>query len=223
MIAFPLNVTLDRLADIMERHHHSRYPVFEGTPDNIVGVLAPKHLVAALAKACLNGSVEFDIRRHMTAPLFVPETMHADMLLAEMKQRRTHLAIVIDEYGVTAGIVTLRDLMDRIAGEVPDESEVTLPMVEWLADGSAMFDGLALLSDVEAELDIEFGESDYDTLGGLIFGRLGRRPAVGDKVEAAGRIFIIEELDGFRVSRVRVQRASEGATLQPGDEQAVPS
>ncbi|HEV8613279.1 MAG TPA: hemolysin family protein, partial [Gemmatimonadales bacterium] len=142
MIAIPSDVTLERLAEVMERHQHSRYPVFEASPDNIVGVLSSKNLAAALARAGQNGPVQFDARSHMSAPLFVPETMRADMLLAELKQRRSHLAVVIDEYGVTAGLVTLRDLMDRIAGEVPDEAEVAPPMVEWLPDGSARIDGL---------------------------------------------------------------------------------
>jgi CBS domain containing-hemolysin-like protein len=131
--------------------------------------------------------------------------MHADRLLAEMKRNRSHLAIVVDEYGATAGLVTLRDLLDRIAGEVRDEAELEPPMVEWLSDGSARLDGLALLTDLDAELGLSFGESDYDTLGGFIFGKLGRRPAVGDSVALDGRTFEVVELDGLRVSRVHMR------------------
>ena len=104
-----------------------------------------------------------------------------------MKQRSSHLAILVDEYGVTAGLVTLRDLMDRIAGEVRDESELEPPTVQRFPDGTAIVDGLTLLSDVEAEFGIRFGAEEYDTLGGLMFGKLGRRPEVGDQIEAAGR------------------------------------
>ncbi len=204
MVAVPADVQLEQLIGIMERHQHSRYPVFEGSSDNIIGVISAKHVAPALASAGRNLHEVFDVRRYMTAPLFVPETMRADRLLAEMKRNRSHLAIVVDEYGVTAGLATLRDLIDRIAGEVRDESEADAPMIQRLDDGSALVDGLALLPDVEAELGIPFDESDYDTLGGFIFGRLGRRPAVGDSVALDGRLLVVEEMDGLRVARVRV-------------------
>jgi CBS domain containing-hemolysin-like protein len=206
VVAVPSDVTLDRLADIMMRHQHSRYPVYEGTVDNIIGVLSAKQLAAELTiRTAGEGTGQpLDIRGHMSEPLFVPESMRVDKLLAEMKQHRTHLAVVIDEYGVTAGVVSLRDLMDRIAGEVRDEWEAVEPSVLWLADGSAMVDGLSLLSDVSEEFQISFGDAEYDTLGGYIFGRLGRRPVIGDAVEVDGRRLIVEELDGLRVSRVRI-------------------
>jgi len=97
--------------------------------------------------------------------------------------------------------------MDRLAGEVQDQTEVARPAVERLPDGSALVDGLMLLSDVRNELGIDFGEAEYDTLGGLIFGMLGRRPTLGDNVVAGGRTLIVEELDGLRVARVRIAAA----------------
>jgi CBS domain containing-hemolysin-like protein len=206
VVGVPSDVTLDRLAETMQRHQHSRYPVYEGTVDNIVGVLSAKQLAAVLAAGAADAipHISIDIRSNMSEPLFVPETMRVDKLLAQMKQHRTHLAVVVDEYGVTAGVVSLRDLMDRIAGEVRDEWETVEPTIQWLADGSAMVDGLALLTDIADEFGIPFGDADFDTLGGYIFGRLGRRPAVGDTVDVDGRRLTIEELDGLRVSRVRI-------------------
>ncbi len=218
VIAVPAGVTLERLAETMQRHQHSRYPVFEGTVDNIVGVLSAKQLAAVLAAAAADGvpHIAVDVRANMSEPLFVPETMRVDKLLAQLKQHRTHLAVVVDEYGVTAGVVSLRDLMDRIAGEVRDEWETVEPTIQWLADGSAMVDGLALLGDIADEFGIPFGDADYDTLGGYIFGRLGRRPAIGDSVEADGRRLTVEELDGLRVSRVRI--GPRGADEDQADE-----
>ncbi|HEY3118799.1 MAG TPA: hemolysin family protein [Chloroflexota bacterium] len=231
MIAVPAKADIDLLLDVMRKHQHSRYPVFDESPDNVIGVIATKQLAAELPE--LNGRRRlapegksqsaplmagdpdnghtdvFNLRDYMSAPLFVPESMPAYRLLNRMKQHRSHLAIVVDEYGATAGIVSLRDLLDRIAGEVRDETDQEPPTIERLADGSVMVDGLALLGDVEAELNIELGE-DYDTLGGLVFGKLGRRPRVGDAVEAAGCRFIVEELDGLRIARVRVE-APEGS------------
>lgn len=222
MVALPADVQLEQLVGIMQRHEHSRYPVFEGSSDNIIGVISAKHLAPAFASAGRNLHEVFDVRRYTNMPLFVPETMRAERLLAEMKRNRSHLAIVVDEYGVTAGLVTLRDLIDRIAGEVRDEWEAEAPTVERLDDGSALVDGLALLSDVEAELGIPFGESDYDTLGGFIFGRLGRRPVVGDSVAVDGRTLVVEEMDGLRVARVRVA-AREPAEKPEADAQTVSS
>jgi len=211
MVAVPADVSLERLADVMARHQHSRYPVFEGGPDNVVGVLSAKQLAAGVARAPGAVGDRFDVRQYTSVPLFVPETMHTDKLLAEMKRNRIHLAIVVDEYGVTAGLVTVRDLLDRIAGEVRDEAELEPPMVERLPDGSAIVDGLALITDLEGDLGITFGESDYDTLGGFIFGTLGRRPSIGDAVALNGQTFIVEELDGLRVSRVRIRSLESAA------------
>jgi CBS domain containing-hemolysin-like protein len=159
----------------------------------------------------------------MHAPLFVPETIRADRLLKEMKRRRSHQAVVIDEYGATAGLVTLRDIMDRLAGEVRDESEMERPAVEWLPDGSAMVDGLLLLSDVETELNLDFGEPEYDTLGGFIFGKLGRRPSIGDIVQVGEWSLTVAELDGLRVSRVRIEKRATEAEQTEAQKQAVGS
>ncbi|MBI4214183.1 MAG: HlyC/CorC family transporter [Chloroflexi bacterium] len=205
MVAVPAGVSLSRLGELMGRHEHSRYPVYESNPDNIIGVISAKHLVAMLSVP-RSENATFDVRLHMSPPLFIPETMPAYRVLAELKQQRTHLAIVVDEYGATAGIVSLRDLLDRIAGELRDEAEAEPPEVQWLADGSALVDGLALLSDVEEQFHMTLSDSDYDTLGGFVFGRLGRRPSVGDAVEVAGHRLAIEEIDGLRVARVRVSQ-----------------
>jgi putative hemolysin len=214
MIAVPAQVSLERLRELMLRHEHSRYPVYEGSPDNIVGVLSAKHLAAILLNPSSPEIDVFDIRPHMSPPVFVPESMGAQRLLAELKLRRSHLAIVVDEYGATAGIVTLRDILDRIAGEVRDESEVEPPRVQRLPDGAALVDGLTLLTDLHEEFQIKLTDPDYDTLGGFVFGRLGRRPSVGDAVEVAEYRFTIDEVDGLRVARVRVEPAGEGLARQ---------
>jgi CBS domain containing-hemolysin-like protein len=223
MVAVPSDITLSRIGEVMRTSEHSRYPVFEGSSDNVVGILSAKRLAAVLASEDPDTSGSFDVRRHMSPPLFATQALRADQLLAQMKQSRSHLAILVDEYGTTAGLVTLRDMLDRIAGEAPDESELESPTVQRLADGTAVVDGLALLPDVEAEFGIAFGSDDYDTLGGFIFGRLGRRPAVGDRVEAAGTVFTVQELDGLRVSRVRVTSATDASEASENGPRAVHS
>jgi CBS domain containing-hemolysin-like protein len=146
----------------------------------------------------------------MYEPLFVPETIRAHALLAVMKRARSHVAIAVDEYGVTAGLVTLRDLITRIAGELPDENEPVEAEITWLADGTALVDGRTLVSDVESQLGTELGDGEFDTIGGLIFGRLGRRPAVGDAITAGDYQFTVEEVDGLRIARIRISRTTTG-------------
>lgn len=208
MVAVSADESLERLRELMLAHEHSRYPVYESSPDNIVGVLSAKHVAAVLLTPGIGDSA-FDLRKHMSAPVFVPESMHAHRLLAELKLQRSHLAIVVDEYGATAGIVTLPDLLDRIAGEVPDESEAELPRIQRQTDGTFLVDGLTLLADLEDELHVDLTDRDYDTLGGFVFGRLGRRPTVGDSISVGGYAFTVEEVDGLRVAWVRVAAAGQ--------------
>jgi len=207
VIAVPRTVSIAALVDVIHEHQHSRYPVYDGSIDNIVGIVSAKRLLGVVAEA---QTPNFDIRDYMYETLFVPETIRAHALLAVMKRARSHVAIAVDEYGVTAGLVTLRDLITRIAGELPDENEPVEAEISWLADGTALVDGRTLVSDVESQLGTEMGDGDFDTIGGLIFGRLGRRPAVGDAITAGDAQFTVEEVDGLRIARVRISRTTTG-------------
>jgi CBS domain containing-hemolysin-like protein len=215
MIAIPDGVTLDRLMELVELHQHSRYPVYHHTTDDIVGILSVKRLFHRLP-AIIQGQAAFDLREHLAPPVFLPESMPTYQVLAELKRQRTHVAILVDEYGSSAGLMTLRDLMERIAGEVPDETETTVPEIEMLPDASARVDGLTLLSDVEAVLGIPFADADYDTLGGFMFGQLGRRPRVGDTVRVAEHTLTVEEVDGLRVARVHIRYSLDAPVESPG-------
>jgi CBS domain containing-hemolysin-like protein len=206
IIAVPHDVPLARLVAIVHQYQHSRYPVFDGNVDNVIGVLSAKRLLGPVVST---GEDEFRLRDHIAVPLFVPESLPAYQVLAQMKRHRAHMAIVIDEYGVTAGLVTLRDLIGRIAGELPDETESASPAIAWLDDGSALVGGLTLLSDIEHQLGVQFVETEVDTLGGLIFDWLGRRPAVGDSMTVQGYLFTVEEMDGLRIAQVRLRRAQD--------------
>jgi CBS domain containing-hemolysin-like protein len=222
IVALPHDISIDRVVETVQVHQHSRYPVFEGNLDNIVGVATAKRLLGAVA-AAQQGGAPFDIRAHLSEPLFIPESMRAYALLADMKRHRTHVAIAIDEYGSTAGLVTLRDLIARIAGELPDETEAASPDLRWLPDGTIVVDGLVLLTDLERELGIQFGETEVDTIGGYIFGKLGRRPQVGDVARIDGYLLSVEEVDGLRVAQVRATRdedAAAGAAPEPPTQQS---
>jgi putative hemolysin len=215
MATIPHDARLDHLITLFRSRDYSRYPVFEGSLDNIVGVISAKQVVAALG----DDFDAFTVRDHMSPPLFVPGSRRADQLIADMKAQRSEIAIVLDEYGQTAGLVTFQDAMARLVpglGELSEEWEAAETQLTWLPDGSARLDGHTHLSALEAQLGIQFGETDFETIGGVLFGELGRRPRVGDTVPVGSWVFAIEEVDGLRIASVRVAPV-DSLTLQASD------
>jgi putative hemolysin len=187
------------------RHRHSRFPVYEGSIDNVVGVLPAKSLLALAARGRLLPAGQESLKRLLRPPLFVPQGTLISDLLTRMKAARQPLAIVLDEFGSTAGVVTARDLLARLGGEIGDEDNSPTHEIRRLRDGTVLADGLTLLEDVNARLGTHFDGSEVDTLGGLVFARLGRRPRIGDEVELGGGYrAVVGRLDGLRIARVRL-------------------
>ena len=168
--------------------------------DDIVGIMLVPDLVRALGTPQANFTVAALAREALT----VPETMKADELLRQMRRHRTHQAIVIDEYGGTAGLVTFERVMERIVGVLGGDFGTAASTIRQLPDGSAEVDGLALVNDINEQFGLEIDEETYTTIGGFMLGRLGRRPKVGDTVDAGRRSLRVEAVDGLRVSRVRI-------------------
>ncbi|HXE79446.1 MAG TPA: transporter associated domain-containing protein, partial [Vicinamibacterales bacterium] len=190
----------------IQRGGHDRFPVYRNDLDDIVGILHLADLVPVIARG---GEVR--LASLAREALVVPETMPADTVLAEMRARRTSLAIVIDEYGGTAGLVTFAGLMARIVGD-PVGGEG--PRIVVLPDGSALVDGLALVTDVNEQFGLHIDEDTYHTIGGYVLGRLGRRARIGDRIEVEGRTMRVEVLDGLRVARVFISRPNPAVTEQ---------
>jgi len=204
MTALPVTSSMDEVIDAFISHGHSRIPVYKKTVDEIVGVLYAKDLLPFL-KA---GGPKPDLRKLLRAPLFAPESMSIDDLLHKLQGRRVHLAIVLDEYGGTAGMVTIEDLLEEIVGDIQDEYDTEEPMTVRLSDDEARIDGRASVDDLAELFDIELGDledsEEYDTVGGLIYHRIGGVPKPGDKVEIAeyGLTLTVELTDGRRVGKV---------------------
>ena len=204
MIALPVRVSRQNLLERLSQATQLVIPVYGAHLDDILGLVRMRDLLDVVA-----GSAEsIDLTSMLHEPLTVPETLKADDLLTDMRKRRTPLAIVIDEYGGTAGLVTFERLMERIVGEIGSVDDRGTSAITVLTDGSALIDGLALTTDVNVQFGLQIDEDLYDTIGGYVLGRLGRRPRLGDSVEVGGRKIRVEALDGLRVARVLLSTPS---------------
>ena len=203
LIALDVHMPTSQLLDEITRIQHSRIPVYEGSADEIVGILYVKDVFRRLAR----GERDLDIRRIVRPAHFVPETKKVDDLLREMQRDKVHLAIVVDEYGGTAGVVTIEDLVEEIVGEIRDEYEVEQEHVLPVSENEAVMDARVPFEDVRETFDLDVEPSeDYDTLGGFITNRLGRFPRAGESIEAGGARFTVESVEAKRIRRVRVTR-----------------
>jgi putative hemolysin len=218
MVALPTTASFEQLIDTIIEGGHSRVPVYEDSVDEIVGILYAKDLLTFLK----DPSARPALRSLLRTPVFIPESMTIDDLLHELQRRKVHIAIVLDEYGGTAGLVTIEDLIEEIVGEIQDEYDVEEPMIVRLSDDEARVDGRAAVDDLEELFDTTFGledEDEYDTVGGLIYHRIGGIPAPGDRVEVDGLTLTVESTDGRRVGKVLVvRRRDEAGELVGADE-----
>jgi len=211
MVAVPVDVTLDGLVEVVVEEGHSRIPVYEGSIDNVVGVVLTKDLFPLLWKRDAHAREAFDVRALMREACFVPDTKPVDDLLAELRHQSVHLAIVVDEFGGTYGLVTLEDLLEEIVGEINDEYDVAEPEFEATPEGDVLIDGAASIYEVNERFGTSLPEEDFDTLGGFIFGALERVPQVGDSVavpsSSLGEVLLrVEETEERRVALVRLTR-----------------
>jgi CBS domain containing-hemolysin-like protein len=206
IIALPIESTVQDALRVAQRHRHTRFPVFEKTIDNVVGILSTKDLLSVAARRGPRPPHgDMHLRRLIRPALVVPQGASVMEVLARMKAARQPMAVVLDEFGGTAGIVTLKDLVARLVGDVGDEYTPATQEVRTLADGTIVADGLALVEDVNAQLGTHFDATEVDSVGGLVFSKLGRRPQVGDEIEIGdGYRARVERLDGLRVARVRL-------------------
>jgi CBS domain containing-hemolysin-like protein len=207
--AAPVDSTLRELADRFLASGHSRLPLYEESVDHVVGVLHMRDVLGAFVSA---ERPRPSPRELAHAPFFVPETKPLYQLLKELQERRQQIAIVVDEYGGTAGLVTAEDLVEEIVGELVDEHEEEDPDRQLLADGAWLLDGSLPVYLLDELFGVDLTDEPYETLGGLIFGHLGDLPAVGETVELEGLVLTVEELAERRVARARVEAVSPTST-----------
>ena len=200
MIAIAAGASLDEFIQRAVKHPFSKFPVYEGDLDHIVGIANVKDLVRVQHDQRQAATVRGLIRE----ALFVPDTIRLDALLQQFRARRQHIAIVLDEYSGTAGLVTLDDLVGRIVGDIADPFDKSVPDIQRLPTGAYLVNGLTNIEDVNDKLGLRLHDDYYDTIAGFVLGRLGRMARVGDTVEAGGVRLKVEALDGLRIARLSV-------------------
>ncbi len=209
MVAIQIDRPPREILSIIEEEQFSRYPVFGRELNDIRGILNAKDFLTLFGKT---GQV--DVRKIIRPPFFIPETMKISLLLREMQRRRIHMALVVDEYGGVAGLVTMEDLVEEIIGEIRDEHDIESPVIQ-LSDGTLLIDASISLKDLKEDYHLPLPESpDYDTLGGFLMTALQKIPQAGDTVEIEGKRIRIVEMVGQRISKVKLEKIPEPA---PGE------
>ncbi len=192
------HMELDEIRKLVEETGHSRVPVFEGSVDNIIGILFVKDLVTELDEE------NFDLKKVVRGVYYVPESKKIDELLREFQRQKKHMAIVVDEYGGTSGIVTLEDILEEIVGEIRDEDDVEGPLIQEIAPGAFLVQARINVADLNEEIKVSLPTGEVDTLGGFLYALLGRVPLEGEVIEHRGIKFKIEYLDGQRIIDVLI-------------------
>ncbi len=205
MVTVSIYMSIDEIKEIIMDEKFSRYPALGKDLNDIRGILHAKDFYNALIKNPEN----LDIKRLLKPPMFVPETMKINILLKEMQKKRVHMALVVDEYGVVTGLVTLEDIIEELVGEIRDEYDTETPVIT-LPDGSMIIDATISIRDLKEDYGIEIEESEeYDTLGGFILTTLQRIPRVGDTVDIDGKVFKVIEMVGQRISKIKYSTIKE--------------
>lgn len=201
MIAVPANAPLDEIIQISVQHAFTKLPVFERNLDQVLGIVHLKDLLGELNGDQKSVKTAQDLMREV---IFIPENARVSGLLKHFRNRQQHIAIVLDEYGGTAGMVTLEDLLEEIIGEVGDPFDHQ-PEIQSLPDGTALVDGLMPIEDFNERFDLTLENPDYNTVAGYVIGLMGRLAQVGDTVAAEGLRFQVEAMDGLRIARLSIR------------------
>jgi len=200
IVAAPSDSSFEEIAKAIVERPYSRVPIFEDTIDNIVGVVYAREVLGYLA----NSDKPADIKAVARPPYFVPESKKVDELLTEMRRNKLSIAIVVDEYGGTAGLVTIEDLIEEIVGEIADEFDVEEEPIHRVSDSEAILDARVSIDALQELFGVEVEEGDFDTVGGFVFNHLGKMPSVGEEIRVDGLVVRVLSVSGRRIKRLRV-------------------
>ncbi|MBC7893812.1 MAG: HlyC/CorC family transporter [Cytophagaceae bacterium] len=198
VVAMPVEATLDEACTIVEESSFSRYPVYEESLDNVLGIVLAKDLLRAVRRQ----PQAFELRDIMRDAHMVPGSREVEEVLSDFKRRKEHMAIVLDEFGGTAGIVTMEDLLEEIVGEILDEYDEPERRASTSTSGETLIPGETHVAEVNESYGLELDNEDYTTIGGYVFGALGRLPIVGDRISIQGTSLTVREMEGRRIKTV---------------------
>jgi putative hemolysin len=203
IIAVNIDATVDEILEIVVEENFSRIPVYENSIDNVIGLLYVKDLFALIRKST---EWEISLKDLIRPAYFVPEYKKIDELFKEMQKSKTHIAIVIDEYGGTAGLITIEDLLEEIVGNIFDEYDDVVLEYEQIDEDTYLVDGLLGISEINDIMRLDLPEEEFDTISGMILSLSGKMPEVGEEVEYEDVSFRIEEVDDKRISKIKIQK-----------------
>ncbi len=206
MVAVEADIPLEEIINLVNKSTYTKFPIYDDNLDQILGVVHVKDLLRAMQSGDCKGCTA---RMLVREAIYVPETITVSALLQQFRHYRQHIAIVLDEFGGTAGLVTLEDLLEEIVGEVSDPFDKDNEEIEVMPDGNALIDGMTLIEDVNQQLDLNLSDPNYDTIAGYMLGKLGRIPHLHDMVEADGIRLKVEAMDGLRIANILLSRTIE--------------
>ncbi len=208
MVALEDGATVGEAAQLILQTGHSRLPVFHGSVDNIVGVVNVKDLLRPLTA----GQLSAPLTDVMRPAYYIPESKRLDELFREMQRRKVPLAIVVDEYGGTSGLVTVEDLLEEIVGPIMDEHDVEERLVEVINDQVALVSGRASIEEVNDQLHLALPAGEVDTVGGFVYSLLGHVPAPGERLSYDGLEIVVEQVEGQRIGKVKITRPARAVS-----------
>jgi CBS domain containing-hemolysin-like protein len=201
MVCIFLQDQFSEILEIVKKYGHTRYVLCDDDKDHVLGLVHMRDIFMLQEQ-----STEKDISKIKRDVLVVPEGMPISHLVQKMRSQRTHMAVVIDEFGGTAGLVTIEDMLEELVGEIYDEFELEQPPIEKISDQEYILNGRVLMEEVSELLEIQLEEETVSTIGGYVFSRLGRKPTKGDVIYFDGFLFEVLEVNGFRITKVKVTR-----------------
>ena len=199
MIGISYDTPLDEAVETIQKSGHSRIPLYNNSYDEILGIVYAKDLLSYTIKG-----EDVDLAKIVREAYFIPENLKIDDLLRQMRTKKLHIAVVVDEYGGTSGIVTMEDIIEEIVGEIEDEYDTEPPPIIKESEGVYLVDGTLTIADLNEELGTSLSEDDFDTVGGLIYDMVGSLPSENQVVEYQNIEFAVEQIDGQRIVKVRV-------------------
>ncbi|MBS3909929.1 MAG: HlyC/CorC family transporter [Actinobacteria bacterium] len=202
MVTVGADAPIEEVLSLVIKEGHSRIPVYEETVDNIIGIIYAKDLLVLMHK----GKIDVPIKRQMRPAYYVPELKKVDDLMRELQKKRLHMAIVVDEHGGTAGLVTIEDLLEEIVGEIFDEYDLEETLIEFVDNHLVRMDARVHIDEANELLGATFSRADIDTIGGFVYSLIGRTPNAGEEVRFEGFVFKVEKVIGRRISKILISR-----------------